>query len=542
MGMQHSGEPSSANVTDGHRRTLALLSNTVDITQTLERYRAALGGEVYLRPTAEGLTVMSLDAERCCSMISVGSRGKRDDVLKVCPPAVDAVQRAVDGYIQKRDSLRRVSVEEQLSVDRIAGALANRLVLPDSDWLFLHQEWRLPLPEGPGKIDLLAVDRRERRLVVIECKASVDDVDVPDTHGWVAAQQADAYAEALWVARDELYPFFSDMLRAMAAIYAPEDGMGSFALDPDRHPTTAVWWPGHTPNWPAWNSAELQVRSDGSRIDRYRRHQSRFREQQLHVGPGARPGSRSMRVGNTLDGAAVVANPRLNFIDDDSYDHAVRRTLEVSAEGGTLEPDRLFHNLMSSMPMCFNLFGSIGTAPAFLDLVRELFDTEAVEIDEVKCEVKPTEALGDRTAFDAIVWYRTARGALRFLGIETKYTEPFSQQVYDNATYRAVTDASSWFKKGAAEELHGSATNQLWRGLMLASLTEEATASRGRYVVITPADDDTAREVVELAARHLTDPSRLSWVTLEQIVSSTRRLGDHRLSAWAGAFSARYLP
>lgn len=77
---------------------------------------------------------------------------------------------------------------------------------------------------------------------------------------------------------------------------------------------------------------------------------------------------------------------------------------------------------------------------------------------------------------------------------------------------------------------------------MLASLTEEATASRGRYVVITPADDDTAREVVELAARHLTDPSRLSWVTLEQIVSSTRRLGDHRLSAWAGAFSARYLP
>jgi len=33
--------------------------------------------------------------------------------------------------------------------------------------------------------------------------------------------------------------------------------------------------------------------------------------------------------------------------------------------------------------------------------------------------------------------------------------------------------------------------------------------------VVTPADDDTAREVVELAARHLTDPSRLSWVTLE---------------------------
>ena len=540
--LRSSGDSKAAPITDGHLRTLAMLGNTDDIKRTLALYRAALDGEVYLRLTADGLTAMSLDAERCRSMISVGSRGMNDDVLKACPPTLDAVRAAVKGYTLKRDSLGRGSVEEQFSVARIAGALSNHLVLPNTDWLFLHQEWRLLLPEGPGKIDLLAVDQRERRLVVIECKASTIEVDVQDRHGWVAAQQADAYGDAVWAARDDLYPFFSELLHAMAAIYAPDALLESFALDPAQRPTTAVWWPGHTPNWPAWNSAELQVKGDSSRVARYRRHQSRFREQELHVGPGPRPRSPKLRVGNTLDTAAVAANPRLNFIDDDAYRHAIRRSAEVKAEGGTLEPDRLFQNLMSSMPMCFNLFGSIGTAPAFLDLVRELFDPEAVEIDEVKCEVKPTDALGDRTAFDAIVWYRTARGEPRFLGIETKYTEPFSQRVYDNTTYREVTDASSWFTTDAAEELHGSATNQLWRGLMLASLTEGATASEGRYVVVTPADDDTAREVVELAARHLTDPSRLSWVTLEQIVACARRLGDHRLSAWAEAFASRYLP
>lgn|GEM_PF-5508699 len=45
------------------------------------------------------------------------------------------------------------------------------------------------------------------------------------------------------------------------------------------------------------------------------------------------------------------------------------------------------------------------------------------------------EYLGDRTAFDAFVEYRTAEGALCALGIETKLTEPFSQKVYDGEPY-----------------------------------------------------------------------------------------------------------
>ena len=185
--LRSSGDSNVVAVTDGHHRTLAMLGNTLDIKRTLALYRAALDAEVYLRLTADGLTVMSLDVERCRSMISVGSREMTGAVLKACPPTVDAVRAAVEGYTRKRDSLGRGSVEEQFSVARIAEALSNRLVLPGTDWLFLHQEWRVLLPEGPGKIDLLAVDQRERRLVVIECKASASEADVPGPHGWVAA-------------------------------------------------------------------------------------------------------------------------------------------------------------------------------------------------------------------------------------------------------------------------------------------------------------------------------------------------------------------
>ncbi|MGB5038487.1 MAG: hypothetical protein WBQ66_17900, partial [Blastocatellia bacterium] len=78
--LRSSGDSKAAPITDGHLRTLAMLGNTDDIKRTLALYRTALDAEVYLRLTADGLTVMSLDVERCRSMISVGSRGTSDDV------------------------------------------------------------------------------------------------------------------------------------------------------------------------------------------------------------------------------------------------------------------------------------------------------------------------------------------------------------------------------------------------------------------------------------------------------------------------------
>lgn len=531
----------SVNVAAGHRRSLALLSDASSVRRTLDAYRAELGVDVYLRLTSGGLTVISLDVDRCQSMIGVGTRGKRDDLLKALPPAPDAVREASVGYAAKRDSLGRGSIEERFALEQIAAALSNGLALGDTGWLFLHQEWRVVLPEGPGKIDLLGVDPARRRLVVIECKASATEVDALDRHGWNAAEQADAYARAMWAGREELYPFFTELVRAMGAIYATADDLEFFELDHSSPPTTAVWWPDHTPGWPAWNAAELRVGSDNERVARYRLHQSRFREHHLGVRPGDRPGSPSLRVGSTLDRVDVAHRPQLNFLDRNALEHAYRRSSEVQDEGGTLEADRLFHNLMSSMTMCFNIFGSIGAVDGSGDLVRRLFDDEIATVDTAVCEVKPTESLRDRTAFDAFVRYRTADGERRFLAVETKYTEAFSKSMYDNARYRSVTEQSGWFTPAAAERLRQTDTNQLWRGIMLAALTEAETGQQGRYAVIAPADDEAARAAVSVVADHLTDPARLRFVSLEELVAAAAESGD-ALASWAERFAVRYLP
>lgn len=529
------------NVTAGHRRSLALLADAASVRVTLDMYRAEVGTDVYLRLTSDGLTVMSLDVDRCQSMIGIGTRGKRDDLLKSLPPAADAVRVAGAGYAAKRDSLGRGSIEERFALEQIAAALSNGLELGGTGWLFLHQEWRIVLPEGPGKVDLLAIDPAQRRLVVIECKASPAEVGALDSHGWTAAEQADAYSRAMWVARDEVYPFFGELVRAMAEIYAPDAELGSFDLDHSCPPTTAVWWPGHTPGWPAWDAAELRVESDTERVARYRRHQSWFREHHLGVRPGERPGSPSLRVGSTLDRADVAQRPGLNFLDDRALEHAHLRSSEVQDEGGTLEVDRLFHNLMSSMTMCFNIFGSIGSVDGFLDVVRRLFDVEATAVDAAVCEVKPTDSLRDRTAFDALIRYRAGDSEGRFVAIETKYTETFSKTVYDNDWYRSLTDQCGWFKPGAADRLRQSDTNQLWRGLMLAALTEAETGERGSYAVLAPADDEAAWAAVAIVADHLVDPMCLRFVPLEELVAAAAASADNALTSWAEGFATRYL-
>src|SRR3712207_9511857 len=75
------------------------------------------------------------------------------------------------------------------------------------------------------------------------------------------------------------------------------------------------------------------------------RHQSWYREHVLRVAPGAF--GRYDFLGNYIDGAAVEADPTLNFLTVEAEAHAVERAAAVRREGGTLE-DRKSTRLNSS--------------------------------------------------------------------------------------------------------------------------------------------------------------------------------------------------
>jgi hypothetical protein len=299
---------------------------------------------------------------------------------------------------------------------------------------------------------------------------------------------------------------------------------------------------------PAWNDPSLVVDSDSFRTARYRLLQSWYREHRLGVAPGPRTQTSAAGdneaeplVGSILRRADVVRRPDLNFLNEAALGHACVRTQAVQIEGGTLEAYRLHHNMLSSMPLCFNIFGALRAAPGLVDLVRHV-DPEATEVEDVVCERKPSSALGDRTAFDAFVTYRAGRSR-RFLGVETKYTEPFSPKIYKSDRYLAVSDKPEWFAPGAADHLLGTATNQLWRTVMLAAVTEADPTlgfERGRAVVLTTADDTAADQAVATTRTVLAAQDRLTHLSLEDFVAAPAT-GDTSLGGWAQDFRRRYL-
>lgn len=292
-----------------------------------------------------------------------------------------------------------------------------------------------------------------------------------------------------------------------------------------------------------WDAESLAVASDPPRRASYRRLQSWYRHVQLGVHEAGQ-GASGKVVGSMLPAAAVADQPDLNFLTPSAAWHAERRARAVRLEGGTLEEDRLRRNLLSSMPLCFNIFGSLGTHPAFAELLRTVLGDDGVgRVVDVACEWAPqprSAYLDDRSAFDAFIEFEHRLGPRCFIGVETKYTEPFSQIEYDKPTHYRVAAESGWFTPGAASALRGKATNQLWRTVLLAAALErDDRYKRGEVMVLSCADDTSAAECVGAVRAHMVEPGRLHHVRYEELVAAAE--DDPDLTHWANRFQHRYL-
>ena len=311
---------------------------------------------------------------------------------------------------------------------------------------------------------------------------------------------------------------------------------------------------------PNWLDDRLYPANESrtSRIGRYRQLQAWFRDVQLGAAPGVPQGSEAQA--NLLDREQIIAQPDLNFLHPEAYQHALERAVLVQLEGGELKVDRLFRNMLSSMPMCFNLFGSMRAEKrSYLPVFRRLFDMEATEITDIVCEwaPRPEFGIGDHSAFDAIVFYKAGTDD-RFYAIETKYTEPFSPSEKYKASqpgkrYAAATTDTGWFDNPHAVlnedsdrkpgQLWRSKTNQLWRNVMLAAwFGEVGNKGRGSVAVVALADDTGAKVAHDLVRAQLSQDhrTRLRLISLEDINKATWDLAPD-LRWWAFWFRTRYL-
>jgi hypothetical protein len=138
--------------------------------------------------------------------------------------------------------------------------------------------------------------------------------------------------------------------------------------------------------------------------------------------------------------------------------------------------------------------------------------------------------------------YRRGDGELAFIGVETKYTDPFSTTVYDRPTYRLlVENAESGFRPGAYERLLAADTNQLLRNTLLAlSLKKKQGYAAGHVLVVACEGDVRAAKACRGIRSELIDPeSVIRHATLEQLIAAFKQ--QVATQAWATAFERRYL-
>ncbi|MFZ9628394.1 MAG: PGN_0703 family putative restriction endonuclease [Ilumatobacteraceae bacterium] len=318
---------------------------------------------------------------------------------------------------------------------------------------------------------------------------------------------------------------------------------------PDIEPTDVV--PGQ-PDLTAWRQAA-------------RRHQATYRV--AHGWPAGRTrrnrrGPAEWRpIGSRVDLDYATAHA-CNFLGSDIVD-AVRHRLQPSNRQPhqTLDETRLWCDLLSSMPMCFNLFGSLWGQPERAASVVERWFPEMMlpaATVTVHFEWSPgrrdPEWLGDRTAFDVMIEIATV-GSRHLIGIETKYHEAPATPARRTkeaaalaphrstaaARYREVAAAAAMFRDPAeVDRITSKKVEQVWRDHLLALACHQHAKGwdRVQHVLVAPSGNPAWGPLVD-EYRSLLTPKAAETVeyrTVEQLLDSAGSALPH-----AHEFRTRYL-
>lgn len=529
-------------LTRGHWRALELLENTEAVLQTLQRYQQALGSPVYLRPTDQGLTVISLDSAPQ-AMVGVGPRGGGCS-LSALPPSEAQVAAAVTAYREKLAGMKRRSSEERYVIGRIRSALENGLRLGNG-LRFLHQEWRF---STQGKLDVLAIEEATGRLVVIEAKESESKA----LHA-ATLEQATAYESVLTACWPEYLGYFRRLATALGRIYAPTDAVPSISEDASLR--TEVWWPGGRRRASELPAKPMDVASPPPRLRQTQgspwrqqlvERQSRWRERQalpmgLHRGE---PLPTRLLMPDAEHLLWNFITPSIGKLVAGEYAANTRRTGGARKLYGY---PRLFDNLLSSQPLAFNLFGELALdLAAATKVCRALWPTRVKAVTAIEFEWSPGRQapayLNNGTAADVAIFHSTPNGGAGAIYIETKYYEDMTAACHTvKPRYAEVAIASGAFRKEALPLLQSGWLQQIWLDHLLLLATREVDRlAAGLFVVTYPEINPRCRAAVDAYAATLS-PAGVDTFdarTMEDVID----VMEQELGAdWVGVFRERYL-
>lgn len=278
-----------------------------------------------------------------------------------------------------------------------------------------------------------------------------------------------------------------------------------------------------------------------------RRHQGWWRQKDAARGSaGPLNKSRTKPVVSLLETSSGFS-PNLMTKEAIAAAVATIARMKSSPGPGLIQVDRLERNLLSSQPLCFNLFGHLSATPTALLPWVQSIDDKATQIDGIQLEIAPTSKPLGGSAFDAFVEY-TASGNRRFLGIECKYAESLATAKPKNVEKYVVETVPPEWKKGAATPskdggatpLDTSKLRQFWFNTLLVhrvlAAPPDGEYDRGLSVVVAMEQDTPAREACAAVSKYLEKGEPVRFSSIQDVV---RLVAGH--DTWKNDFRERYL-
>lgn len=259
-----------------------------------------------------------------------------------------------------------------------------------------------------------------------------------------------------------------------------------------------------------------------------------------------------VKLGNFLE-IDFAKNSKNNYLTENIKQLVTKKVEEAKKEGALIGEPRIWNNLLSSQPLCFNLFGELHYD---LDLAtkyfKELFPDRIGKVTAVKFEHSlgrgNKEYTGDHSAFDVFIEYQKD-GKNGFIGIEVKYAESLREETKEKAELtfnkhqkqyaRLTTD--SIFKPNAIESINKIPLSQIWRDHLL-SIAHLKDYDEGFFVFLFPKANSQCQSGVSEYGKYLiSDDEKTTGFYpryLDHFIKALRRMHDVE---WTKELESRYL-
>jgi len=239
------------------------------------------------------------------------------------------------------------------------------------------------------------------------------------------------------------------------------------------------------------------------------------------------------------------AKKTLNNYLSDTIKKVLLHELENNDSKKLYGKPRIYNNLLSSQPLCFNLFAELQQD---LRLATKVFNKLAPdsikEVTKIDFEYSPGKGdpkfTGDRSAFDVYVEFKTANDERGFIGIEVKYHENLQNApARMRERYFEVAKEMSCFKGDCFEILQKNPLEQIWRDhLLVGSILNRDDFEDGFFAFLYPKDNLHCRDAVQDYKKCLSDDKTFREWFLEDVANAIKEKTDE---GWIGDLIDRYL-